>query len=431
MCMRDCRCPTMRSYVLVIRCEPAVYSSTDAIPVFALARAPARDAAVHREEEVGYRAPGSARRPHHEACVVLQDSQLATNDPSRFRGGRPSRSVAVGRSVGRSHRRTFCRSEPLSLCSSAMGKKKGGKGAKKPPPPSEPLPSEAIFANIPMIDIANRPTGQEHTGAHSPRSPPMSTAAALSGLAKGGATRWAVHGLSQEEALEAVEMLRNTSLTSLDFWDNNLGPEGAAAFSEVLKTNTTLTRLTLGRNRLGTIGGAAIAEALKTNSTLASLDLGLNSIGPASGVVFAEALNTNTTLTSLNMEFNELGRDGGKLFAEVIRNNDALTSLNLESNQLGPECGVVFAKALKANRTLVSLNLRENHLGSEGGAALAQALDTNTTLTRLDLQYNQLDSSTASVKASAAQKAGAETTIDKLKSNATLTSPRGSVHRGP
>ena len=33
----------------------------------------------------------------------------------------------------------------------------------------------------------------------------MSTAAALSGLAKGGATRWAVHGLSQEEALEAVE----------------------------------------------------------------------------------------------------------------------------------------------------------------------------------------------------------------------------------
>ena len=53
VCMRDCRCPTMRSYVLVIRCEPAVYSSTDAIPVFALARAPARDAAVHRERRRG------------------------------------------------------------------------------------------------------------------------------------------------------------------------------------------------------------------------------------------------------------------------------------------------------------------------------------------------------------------------------------------
>ena len=45
------------------------------------------------------------------------------------------------------------------------------------------------------------------------------------------------------EALES-----NTTLTFLDLYDNNLGPEGGMAFAEALKSNTTLKKLQLGYN---------------------------------------------------------------------------------------------------------------------------------------------------------------------------------------
>jgi Leucine-rich repeat (LRR) protein len=46
-------------------------------------------------------------------------------------------------------------------------------------------------------------------------------------------------------------LLGNTSLTSLDLCNNNIGDEGAKALADALLKNTSLTSLDLGHNNIG------------------------------------------------------------------------------------------------------------------------------------------------------------------------------------
>ncbi|KAG0050256.1 glyceraldehyde-3-phosphate dehydrogenase 1, partial [Linnemannia elongata] len=60
----------------------------------------------------------------------------------------------------------------------------------------------------------------------------------------------------------------NSTLTTLNLEENGIGPNGAVALSEALKTNSTLTTLNLWHNWIEPNGPAALSEALKTNSTV-------------------------------------------------------------------------------------------------------------------------------------------------------------------
>ena len=67
------------------------------------------------------------------------------------------------------------------------------------------------------------------------------------------------------------------------------------------RLNTTVTSLDLYNNALGECGGQALAEILRLNATLASLNLGFNGLGEGAGRALAEALRLNTSLTSLKL----------------------------------------------------------------------------------------------------------------------------------
>jgi len=71
------------------------------------------------------------------------------------------------------------------------------------------------------------------------------------------------------------------SLTTLWLRGNQIGPAGAIALADVLRTNTSLTRLYLDGNQIGDAGAVALAEALRTNTSLTVLQLGGNQIGGA------------------------------------------------------------------------------------------------------------------------------------------------------
>ena len=101
------------------------------------------------------------------------------------------------------------------------------------------------------------------------------------------------------------------------------------ALAETLLLNTTVTSLDLYNNDLGEGGGRALAETLRLNTTLTSLDLGFNDLGEGGGRVLAKTLRLNTTLTSLDLFGNGLGEGGGRAFAETLRLNSTLTSLGL------------------------------------------------------------------------------------------------------
>ena len=58
----------------------------------------------------------------------------------------------------------------------------------------------------------------------------------------------------------------NSSLTSLNMAQNELGAVGGAAFAAALRRNTGLPSLDLRRNELGPDGGAAIGAAVGANA---------------------------------------------------------------------------------------------------------------------------------------------------------------------
>ena len=65
----------------------------------------------------------------------------------------------------------------------------------------------------------------------------------------------------------------NSTLTTLDLGDNDVGKVLSAAGAGALERNTTLTTLNLRYNRFGEVGGAAVAGALEKNTTLTKKSL--------------------------------------------------------------------------------------------------------------------------------------------------------------
>ena len=73
-----------------------------------------------------------------------------------------------------------------------------------------------------------------------------------------------------------------------------------------------------------------VMRRLRTNdTTLTTLDLSNHDLGDGFTVAVAGALDRNTTLTTLNLGYNSLGEGGGVAVAGVLERNTTLTTLNL------------------------------------------------------------------------------------------------------
>ena len=79
-----------------------------------------------------------------------------------------------------------------------------------------------------------------------------------------------------------------------------------------MTSNSSITR-----NKIGPDGAKAIAEALKTNTTLKVLDLGVIEIDSISCF-----LTSNSPITG-----NSIGPDGVRAIADVLKTNTSLTKL--------------------------------------------------------------------------------------------------------
>ena len=71
----------------------------------------------------------------------------------------------------------------------------------------------------------------------------------------------------------AVALPYNTTLTTLDLSNENIGVEGATALGVALHHNTTLITLDLSYNNIGVEGATALGVALHHNTTLTTLGL--------------------------------------------------------------------------------------------------------------------------------------------------------------
>ena len=149
----------------------------------------------------------------------------------------------------------------------------------------------------------------------------------------------------------------NPTVTTLNLFSNDIGPEGAKALAGVLKENKTLTTLNLGSNNIDSEGAKALAAALEVNKTLTTLNLSDNNIGPEEAKALAEALEVNKTLTTLDLFHNNIGPEGAKELAEALKVNKTLNMLNLETNDIGLEGAKALAEALIINTSLLDCEL--------------------------------------------------------------------------
>ena len=63
----------------------------------------------------------------------------------------------------------------------------------------------------------------------------------------------------------AAALEKNTTLTSLDLFENYIDEEGAASVAAALEKNSTLTSISLDGNNIGAEGAAILAAALEKN----------------------------------------------------------------------------------------------------------------------------------------------------------------------
>ena len=149
--------------------------------------------------------------------------------------------------------------------------------------------------------------------------------------------------------LLAGVLSRNASVTSLNLSHNAIcgvkygegeyDPSGVAALAQALGGNTTLQTLDLYDNHLGVEGGQALAAALEANSTLVSLSLaGVGGFTNAGGIGFegglaiaeAQAQAPPAGARPLAQPARRRGGQGARGGAALI-----LTKLELQLNQLG------------------------------------------------------------------------------------------------
>lgn len=198
---------------------------------------------------------------------------------------------------------------------------------------------------------------------------------------------WEKH-IDAEELLRALK--RNTSITSVNLWRNNLGYPGALALSNLLTTNTTIVSLNLENNNIDSSGVNLIATSLKRNKCLKTLDLSLNEIGDEGARGLADALEQNSSLMSLNLGRNFVGDKGARALANAAGKSKTVTSLNFHSNQLGSEAAGGLADALASSTKLNYLNLAGNSVGTAGARFLSDALKINNSLETLDLRNSRI-----------------------------------------
>ncbi|KAL0229657.1 hypothetical protein GEMRC1_009722 [Eukaryota sp. GEM-RC1] len=189
------------------------------------------------------------------------------------------------------------------------------------------------------------------------------------------------------------QMVRN-EVSTINLYNNSIGPEGAIAIAEALKVNSSLSTINLYNNSIGPEGAIAIAEALKVNSSVSTINLYNNSIGPEGAIAIAEALKVNSSVSTINLHSNSIGNEGAIAIAAALKVNSSVSTINLHSNSIGNEGAIAIAAALKVNSSVSTINLHSNSIGNEGAIAIAAALKVNSSVSSIYLHSNSINSQT-------------------------------------
>jgi len=189
---------------------------------------------------------------------------------------------------------------------------------------------------------------------------------------------------------------KDSKITSLNAYYENIGPAGVKLITEALRTSVTggLTVTDLLGNKLDAEYAKMLAEVAKQKGiSLCGIRrdqttayFSHKGLKPPDAILLASDLSQTVvtgSLTKINVSWNSFGPEGAKVFADALRVNGGLTSLDLSNNSL---CGVnvytvegitAIADALRVNGALIECDLSNNGMGimgKEGEALIRKAM---------------------------------------------------------
>ena len=173
--------------------------------------------------------------------------------------------------------------------------------------------------------------------------------------------------LSDEAVASISDMLKCIHVEQLHLRHNSVGSDGAALLSEALNDDGSLTHLLLGWNDIGVSGIEFICDSIlrqNQDQALRLLDVDGNDLGSDGAAAVSLLLRDNSSLSSIWLASNNIGDLGIDSLSDSLCHSSTLLTLDLENNGITAEGGALLAVALRHNSTLEKLWLGHNPIGA-------------------------------------------------------------------
>lgn len=169
----------------------------------------------------------------------------------------------------------------------------------------------------------------------------------------------------------------NTSLLSIDLWNNAVTDQSIIELAKALENNQHIVVLNLGKNDIKEAGAEHLAQLMKTNSPLMSLTLWNNKLDNLGIIQLSEGIKNNIHLVFLNVKKNNIGDTGAQHLFNALANNTTLSILDLSHNLLSDTCIPHLLHMLEQNSTLNLLYLEGNAISEANNIRINHLLERN------------------------------------------------------
>lgn len=201
------------------------------------------------------------------------------------------------------------------------------------------------------------------------------------------------HGYIDDEIIIIMSIFRrNTSLCSIELYNNRITCRGAAVIASYIKTSSTLHTLILDGNMIGDVGLVALGNAIKYNTRFRGLNIGVNKFTHVGVCSYLEHTRTHPSLLAIVCGYNTLGDHCAETICKTIMMNSVIVLIDLVCCKLGHVAARLLANGLQSNTTVDQLKLDLNEITHKGVKHLAHALMINKTLAALHLRCCAIDS---------------------------------------
>lgn len=160
-----------------------------------------------------------------------------------------------------------------------------------------------------------------------------------------------------------------------------LAYQSSRVLRELLTTNQHFNYVDLGRNNLGNKGLKEITKVLLKNKNIIHLDISSNNITPEGAYDFFQLLPSSLISVDISskegLNRNKVSVFGCEPLEIVFRSNYPLQFLNLKGTAIGQSGFECILSGLQNNYTLVHLNVSHNDLNSECCQMMLQYLENS------------------------------------------------------